>query len=95
MQLFDNGSHVKDAAGPGAAAGVLQGGPKSRVGRQMRIRGQIGPRLPPCQHASAFFRSKDFVTRADQVHTAFQLISVDDDLNAVYQYLIGSNGGQG
>src|SRR5687767_2285223 len=82
-EFAENGVGVINTAGPGAAAGLLEGGPQAGVGGQGGVGGEVGTGRALVEDAGAFGRGKGTAGFADEVDGAFKAVAVDEDLDGV------------
>src|SRR5207302_5588077 len=79
----DDRIDVVDAAAPGTAAHVLEGGPEPGVGRQVGIGCQIRARRPRRQDARPLLGAEPQLAVAHEVDAPFEAVPIDDDLDQV------------
>src|SRR5262245_17749738 len=83
FQLRRDRLGVVHAAPPDATAGVLQRRPQASVGRQARVRGEVRSRGALREFGRAPGNTVIAAGVADEIDRAFELVAIDDDLDAV------------
>src|SRR5579883_2871813 len=82
-QLRNDRLGIVHTTAPDAAAGVLEGGPEARIGREGWVGGEVGSRVAAKQFGTSPIRPVVTICVADEINRPFQLVAVDHNANEI------------